>query len=207
MTIKKILISIATILFVALVVFAVYAQTLKMKFDKIYAKRESEYIYHKYDDLYRSGALNRFRDFVLQNYDTISSKYELGLGDIRYRIEIWSQLSILTKDSSVLYAMEEISKYRFYDVYIEDDKKNDSIVIEFEKMFLQYKLTPTYHCIIYSKDREYEYRFDENDSWFFFTVDDNEHDLGHFMDLRPEWSLPYFEAFEFFKRYPDFELD
>lgn len=204
MTIKKTIKLVATSLLIGLLLFCVYAQYKKAKFDKIYAQRKSELIYHKYDPLYKSGALNHFKDFILANYDTISSVYELGRSRRR---EIWSELSNFVKDSSDYYAMKEISKMRFYDVYISRDTNTNDIEIEFEKLFLQYKLKPTYHHIAYTTKRTPIYRFNENDYWFFSSIDVNEHDFGHFMDWRPEWLLPYYEAFDFFKWYPNYSLD
>ncbi len=205
MTIKKIIKLVATILLVGIVGFCAYAQYKKAKFDKIYAQRESELIYHTYDPLYKSGALNHFKDFIIANYDTISSVYKLGWTERR---KVWLELLKFTKDSSIYYqAIDEISDYRFYDVYIEKDTSTNSIEIMFKKMFLQYKVLPTYHCIIYRKKRGYEYRFDDKDDWYFFTYDDREHDLGHFMDWRPEWLRPYYEAFDFFKWYPNYSLE
>ena len=90
---------------------------------------------------------------------------------------------------------------------IEKNKKDDKLKIYFKKRLLQYKITPSYHCIIFTEKRGYEYKFNEDDYWYFFAYDDNEHDLHNFLDFRPEWALPYFEAFEFFKRNPDYALN
>ena len=50
---------------------------------------------------------------------------------------------------------------------------------------------------------KYAHRFDENTDWCFYSIDDQENDRFHnFLDPKPKWSLPYFEAFEFFENNP-----
>ena len=194
---KKILLLIAFILFG----FCCYFQYIKLKYDKVYEQRTSP---QKYEVLYSSGALNLFREFVYTNIDTISSYTKIY--DYRKTID-FSDLEKCTKDTIALKAIEEINDKGFYRVIIEQNKKDDKLKIYFKKRLLQYKITPSYHCIIFTEKRGYEYKFNEDDYWYFFAYDDNEHDLHNFLDFRPEWALPYFEAFEFFKRNPDYALN
>ncbi len=189
-------------LFVVLVFFCVYAQYNKSQFDKVYSQRE---FHHRYDDLYTSGALNQFKKFAIDNYNF--KIQELSNNAYKGKIRLSKLKQYANNDTLVINAIDRLMDNGFYDVKIQQQFDINKYEIYFEKIYLIYKNIPTYHCIIYNTRRGYEYQFDEKEDWYFFIVDDNEADVGNFLDLRPKWTLPYFEAFDFFKENPNYKID
>ncbi len=198
----KIFKKIILVFFFILLIFCVYVQYIKSKFDRVYSQRE---FHHRYDDLYTSGALNQFKKFAIDNY--YFTIQELSKSAYKGKIRLNKLKQYANNDTVVINSINRLIDDGFYDVRIQQQFDINKIEIYFEKIYLIYKNTPTYHCIIYNTRRGYEYQFDKNEDWYFFIVDDKEADLGSFLDPRPKWTLPYFEAFSFFKENPNYEMD
>lgn len=198
--IKKILLVFAIVLFV----LCCYLQYMKHKFDKIYENRTS---FQKYEVLYTSGVLNIFRDFVISNIDTISEiDRDESYGELAiYKDVIFlSDIYRFTKDTTIRQCIKAISDAGFGKLQIIKDKSEESMSLHFKKRFLEYKKVPTFQTIIYNENINSDSTFNKDDSWYFFSSDNQWDILDNFLDPRPEWVLPYFEAFDFFKRNPDY---
>lgn len=168
-----------------------------MKFDKIYENRDNYGMIYK--EIYDSGALVRIKMFLIDHFDktVIANKGHSSRKLLLYNIKD------LTNDTTILTAADYLIKKGFHriEVVYKDGEHNE---LSIGQTFLMYKHTPTRHYLIFSKNFEYKFKFAQNDNWFFYSSDE-EPDDGIWIDSRPDWLMPYFEAFNFFKENPDWE--
>ncbi len=190
-TSKKILIIVS----ICIVSCCIYAQYTKMKFDKIYQNRGNYGMIYK--DIYYSGALDRIKQFLFNHFDTTITTPK-GFSSRKFLLYYTKEL---TNDTTILSAANYLMNKGFYriEVVYKDGKHNE---LSISQTFLMYKYAPTRHYLIFSEDFEYKYRFARDDKWFFHSCDE-EPDDGIWIDSRPDWLMPYFEAFNFFKENPD----
>jgi len=189
---KKILI----VILIFIVSCCIYAQYTKLKFDKIYENRSTYGIIYK--DIYDSGVLERIKPFLFNHFDaTITT--DNGFSSRKFLLY---NTKDLTNDAAILSAADYLMKKGFYRIELvyKDGERNELSV---GQTFLRYKHIPTRHYLIFSKNFEYKFRYAQNDKWFFYSSDEEPSD-GIWIDSRPEWLMPYFEAFDFFKKNPDF---
>ncbi len=177
-------------------IFGGYVQYKKMTFDKIYENRE-DYAFI-YSSLYKTGKLDIIKSYLIDYYDSIADFKKIGSQNV-YLSSIANQ----TNDTNIISTSNYLMEIGFNNAQI---SYNDSLKYEVQirRTFLRYKLIPTYHYLIYSKRHAYKYRFTANSYWFFYSSEGERYDYDNFLDFRPEWSLPYFEAFEFFRKNPTF---
>ncbi len=199
MTTKKyILIIILIILFI----FLFNIVNTKVKFDKIYNERENVSIYN---ELYESGTLKTIQEFFLNNFDTIDKNYQEAITTPTHKIlEIKLQhLDKYTNDKKILDAARKLVENGFYNIEITKKIGANFIEIYTKKVYLTYKNIPTYHSLIYfpKEKNRYKYIFNKTDDWYAFSTDSPEdaQDFSTFLDITPEWLLPYFEAKSFLK--------
>ncbi|WP_027471276.1 hypothetical protein [Saccharicrinis fermentans] len=166
-----------------------------MKFDKIYENRGNYGMIYR--DIYDSGALERIKSFLFNHFDTTVTANK-GYSS---RKLLLSNTNDLTNDTTILSAAEYLMKKGFYRIELvyRDGERNE---LSLGQTFLKYKHAPTRHYLIFSEAFEYKYRYAQNNKWFFHSSDE-EADEKVWIDSRPDWLMPYFEAFNFFKDNPD----
>ena len=168
-----------------------------MKFDKIYENRDSYGMI--YYGIYCSEKLHIIKSFLYDYFDsTIDAR---GFENRRLRL---SEIRDVTSDSTVISACKYLITKNFSIVDVSYLKGREHKFIVW-RTFLKYKRVRTIHRLIFTKNFEYAYRFSPDDYWFFRSLEVERMKYDGFLDFRPEWSIPYFEAFKFFKENPDFK--
>lgn len=178
------------IFILGLIITIEYVQYKKCLFDIIYENRDDHF--SMYQSLYKSGKLDTIRSFLTKNYASLTSSR-----DMKHPIIYLSSIQTLTKDSSVVSAANNLLDLGFYSVHI-NCCPSLKYELRINRLFLEYKSIPTYHCIKYTKRFGTEYRFDSDDYWYYYSFDKKDHTPQNFLNVFPKWSLPYFEAFHFF---------
>ncbi len=177
---------------------------MKIKFDKVYEERKD--VSSIYNELYQSGALKIIQEFFVNNFDTIDQNYQEIISTPTHKIlKIrLRDLEKYTKDKKILDAAKKLVENEFYNIKATKNLDLDFTEIYTKKVYLTYKSTPTYHYLIYYPEEKnrYSYMFNKNDDWYAFASDSPEdaQDFSTFLDITPEWLLPYFEARSFFKK-------
>ncbi len=175
----------------ALFFLGIYVQYKKIKFDKVYQNRHQ---YGEiYTEVYNTGYLDKIKSFSIKNYDRVNKLKT----DNYCRINL-TEIEKITNDSDIISISKYLIKKGFY--YTETTYNNNLYEFSVNRVFLFFKKTPTIHYLIYTKRYEPEYRFKSDDYWYYYSLDDKEYDGGSFLDYRPNWSLPYFETFDFLLR-------